>query len=642
MRTLPIAALLALLSACDGASTDDTGPFDPDDADGDGVPASEDCDDHDPEVGAPGTWYRDADADGFGNPDRSEEGCDRPSGFVDNAIDCDDTNPSMPILVDPDHGSDTNTGGPGDPLETLGAALATGVACIALEAGTYTGTWTLDRTVRIGAVGGSDDTVLDANGQGAVFEVQAGSPVLWGLTFRGGSGVDVEGDLLGGAVYAWDAQGLWIEDCVFRGNTAEYGAAVFGPMQGVLTARDTTFADNTAATSGGAVYAVAADVEGSTFEGNTARYGGGAFFMGGIVAATGAVFRGNSAVIVNDSGGKGGGAWLDANGTLEGGTFEGNTAEAEGGGLYTRKTGDASDGVPTVREVTITGNEAESGGGISCEGALALFDATITGNTASQDGGGIFSTGDLDVSDTLVSDNLAQMGGGMLLQETAGTFTGVDVLANTGGVNGGGLYLYYASLDLGDTLISGNEAPFGAGVDLHGGTVTAAAATVSDNVAGDGGGGIYVYSAATWTGGTVEGNEAPDGAGIFADAYGTTFTDLTVSSNVAGGSGGGVYAEEDVTFEQVVFLGNSAGVYGAGIAVAGGEVVLDDCAVLRSAAGNKGGGARLAKGTLRSQASDWGEGGEDNSPDDVHDGVTAYSDFGDAESFTCTARTGCH
>jgi hypothetical protein len=37
------------------------------------------------------TWYRDADGDGYGNPESSSTTCEVPAGFVDNADDCDDT-----------------------------------------------------------------------------------------------------------------------------------------------------------------------------------------------------------------------------------------------------------------------------------------------------------------------------------------------------------------------------------------------------------------------------------------------------------------------------------------------------------------------------------------------------------------------
>ncbi|MCB9795588.1 MAG: hypothetical protein H6741_23035 [Alphaproteobacteria bacterium] len=83
------------------------------DNDGDGYPACEECDDGargvnpsatevcngvdddcDGEVDADAvdrrTWYQDADGDGYGSADVSAESCEAPSGFVDNASDCDD------------------------------------------------------------------------------------------------------------------------------------------------------------------------------------------------------------------------------------------------------------------------------------------------------------------------------------------------------------------------------------------------------------------------------------------------------------------------------------------------------------------------------------------------------------------------
>ncbi|TVR83253.1 MAG: T9SS C-terminal target domain-containing protein [Saprospirales bacterium] len=40
-------------------------------------------------------WYADEDGDGFGNPNDSIYACDPPPGFVDNNLDCDDTNPDI-------------------------------------------------------------------------------------------------------------------------------------------------------------------------------------------------------------------------------------------------------------------------------------------------------------------------------------------------------------------------------------------------------------------------------------------------------------------------------------------------------------------------------------------------------------------
>ncbi len=62
------------------------------DADGDTIPASDDCDDNDAAVGLPGTYYADSDGDGQGNPELMAELCAGGDGFVDNMDDCDDTN----------------------------------------------------------------------------------------------------------------------------------------------------------------------------------------------------------------------------------------------------------------------------------------------------------------------------------------------------------------------------------------------------------------------------------------------------------------------------------------------------------------------------------------------------------------------
>ena len=61
------------------------------DFDGDGLSELQgDCNDLDETVLQASTWYADADADGFGDPN-VQEACEQPEGYVENSEDCLDT-----------------------------------------------------------------------------------------------------------------------------------------------------------------------------------------------------------------------------------------------------------------------------------------------------------------------------------------------------------------------------------------------------------------------------------------------------------------------------------------------------------------------------------------------------------------------
>jgi len=57
-------------------------------------------------------WYADNDGDGFGNPQDSILACEQPAGYVDNNLDCDDSNPSInPDATEVCDGVDNNCDG---------------------------------------------------------------------------------------------------------------------------------------------------------------------------------------------------------------------------------------------------------------------------------------------------------------------------------------------------------------------------------------------------------------------------------------------------------------------------------------------------------------------------------------------------
>ncbi|MCK6522885.1 hypothetical protein L6R49_15760 [Myxococcota bacterium] len=90
---------------CDGVDNDCDGRVDPDDA----VDAE--------------TWYADADADGYGDPDVTTVACEAPSGYLDDAEDCDDSladvNPAGTELC---NGLDDDCDGVTDPDTATDAA----------------------------------------------------------------------------------------------------------------------------------------------------------------------------------------------------------------------------------------------------------------------------------------------------------------------------------------------------------------------------------------------------------------------------------------------------------------------------------------------------------------------------------------
>ena len=70
------------------------------DLDGDGLRHDQDCDDDDASVGVASTFYADADGDGYGDAAAPTEACEAPSGAVEDATDCDDTDAAVHPAAD--------------------------------------------------------------------------------------------------------------------------------------------------------------------------------------------------------------------------------------------------------------------------------------------------------------------------------------------------------------------------------------------------------------------------------------------------------------------------------------------------------------------------------------------------------------
>lgn len=195
----------------------------------------------------------------------------------------------------------------------------------------------------------------------------------------------------GGGIFAYGAS-LSVSHSTLENNYGQYGGGIF---TNPLNANSLTIVD-------------------STFNGNTARYGGAANST--TTAVTGSSFSNNTAT-------KGGGALHITNGSVSGSTFSGNSAGTYGGAL---------DAATQYKTVTVT-------------------DSTFTGNSSSKLGGAIFAVGVLDVTGSTLNGNSATVHGGAIATLTRANatvnLTNSTISGNTAGQSGGGIYAYNATVN---------------------------------------------------------------------------------------------------------------------------------------------------------------------------------------------------
>ena len=223
-----------------------------------------------------------------------------------------------------------------------------------------------------------------------------------GLTVAGATtsgAITVDGD---------DSVSVTLDEVTLDGNvtnTMDGGGAAFTDVRRIFI-YDTTVSDNQSTTGGkGAGIAISGgelvNVFGSTFSGNTATGDGGGLFISG-----------NGGAVIQNS------------------TFSGNTSTGVGGGLV------LSGGSHTVRYVTVVGNSATSGGGMSISNSATydIDNAIINQNTATATGADVdaSSAGAGTIDDASVT-SVADITGS---PTTAGVITGdpgLCPLADNGG-----------------------------------------------------------------------------------------------------------------------------------------------------------------------------------------------------------------
>lgn len=365
---------------------------------------------------------------------------------------------------------------------------------------------------------GANLLTLDGDNNSRIFSIDDDSSSstitveISGLTLTNGNSNTVDTELAdnGGAIFS--TENLTIENCIFTGNTAGSGGAIYDDASS-LTVRGSQFIGNTAEESdGGAIYhretfpypedGELVLIENSQFTGNHARLGGGAVLLR------------DGIYIVNGS------------------TFIENTAEFPGGAI-SNVFGDL-----TVNDSSFIENHTDfSGGAINNSGMLFVSGSTFDRNTADVNGGGIYSQGSKSVTiyNSTFSGNSSVFNGGGIFAlgskpVTVINSTIVNNVATGSNISkGGGIYLFStAPTTISNTIIAGNDADSGHQVD---GDFTGTANIIQESITGlldpelkDNGGLTKTYALLSDSAAINAGqNSAATSAGLTTDQRGTGF-----------------------------------------------------------------------------------------------------------------------
>lgn len=198
------------------------------------------------------------------------------------------------------------------------------------------------------------------------------------------SGLKLENCLFEGntAQLAFDAEkGTWTTPV--SDNTAVGGGAIsLGAVStsSVASISGTTFKNNTSGTNGGAI----ATRQAKDADNSAAKLDIAATFIGNKAQQGGAIY--NS--FYTDNGlSKGAGVTVT-------GTFSGNEATGKGGAIYNDGTLDKAGkkgGIMTITDATFDGNKADFGGAIFNTGTLTINGGSFEGNTATKAAGAIYN-----------------------------------------------------------------------------------------------------------------------------------------------------------------------------------------------------------------------------------------------------------
>ncbi len=385
----------------------------------------------------------------------------------------------------------------------------------------------------------TNNTAGDAPGNGGALHITGQADV----TINGGMATGNRAAAEGGAFWNSAVGTLTVRNVTLENNSASGAAADQGGGAlftdgGTMSVFNATIANNAAdgaAGSGGGILAVPGsllEITGGVIISNTANRAGGGIEINGTVTDTVTATINGVELLNNQAGaapGNGGALHITgaADVTLNGGIVMGNSATAEGGGLWNSAVGTLTVDGTKITANSASGNDADQGGGglFNDGGELNVSNALIRGNradgTAGSGGGILNNKGTVTVIDSTIAGNLSNRAGGGI-EDNAGILVrlhNVRLLKNSTGAapgNGGALHITGA------------------------GTVEVVNSTVAENSAAAEGGGLWnsavgllTVSGTTFNNNRATGSADDNGGGALYNDGGT----LTVSNSTVTGNG---------------------------------------------------------------------------------------------------------
>ncbi len=360
--------------------------------------------------------------------------------------------------------------------------------------GTIDGTGRCDNTVRIA----SGETVeLDGlavvNATGRAFDLEDSTVTLNAVSVTGTGRSD------------WSGGGLWVSGgtlttsgCTFTGNVAYEGPAVYLYAYAAWQDAGSSYADNEAAASGGAIMAYydnTIQLSNDTFSNNTS-----AGYYGGAIAT-----------------------WDYSDLAVSGSTFSSNTAPTAGGGAIFYYPVDSAFGVLELRSNRFEANSAIDGGAVwtGWVDTVDVRENVFQSNVGTGTGGAMLEYVGNTASYTRnrFCGNSAPTGGALSVQWTNTDTVATNTFSENTATDGGALHRYaaYAGSIVQNTFVGNVASDWGGAYNA-----LSAYADFRNNIvaATPTGGGIYTSESYTSGYSTLEydgfsGNAVADAAGYF-------------------------------------------------------------------------------------------------------------------------------